>query len=171
MELFGEELGHLVTGKHHGQINKTEVIANCYRTPKSIITIAHAIAMGLIRTKGILSGANYIEEWQALGYKVTGEWQLGNKVTLARSDRNSPNLMSQLWSENLINFNSYASRQQELSALAHNLKHNLDRDNLQPQDILIIVLGQPYDTSLLKQTAIFLINQGINVYLPSPKHC
>ena len=169
VELFGEELGHLVTGQYDRQINKTEILSSCYRTPKSIIIVAHAIAMGLLRTKGILTGSSWKEEWQALGYEIIGEWQLGQEVTLQRASNSSPNLMSELWTEDTISFHRYASRQQELSALAYQIKDNCDRDSLQPdREILIVVLGQTYDAStLVRQTAIFLINQGINIYLPS----
>ena len=168
-ELFGEELGHLVTGKYNNQINKTEIINRCYRTPHQIIIIAHAIAMGLLRKKGMLTGSIHAAEWRALGYKITGNWQPGNQITLQREHHNSPNLVPELWQGDMISFDRFASRQQELTVLAHKIKHNLTQDNLQPdREILIIVLGSFYDTApLVKQTATFLINQGINIYLPT----
>ena len=167
VELFGEELGHLVTGQHNQQINKTEIIARCYRTPQQIITIAHAIALGLFRDRGILTGSIYPEEWQALGYKITGNWQLGTQVTLKREQ--SPNIIGELWQGEMICCDRFASRQQELTALAEKLKQNLAQDRLQPdRELLIIVLGSAYDAaSLVKQTATFLINCGINIYLPT----
>ena len=166
-EMFGEELGHLVTGE--GEINKTEIISRCYRTPHQVIFVAQGIAMGLLRKKGIITGSTYPEEWQALGYKITGNWQIGSQVTLEREQQNSPNLISQLCKEDTICFDRFASRQQELTRLAQKIKYNLTQDNLQPdREILIIVLGAYYDTaSLVKQTAIFLINQGINIYIPT----
>lgn len=169
VELFGEELGHLVTGQYSQQINKTEIISRCYRTPRQIIIIAHAIAMGLLRTQGILVGSIYSEEWQALGYKITGSWQIGSRITLERDDYHSPNIIGELFQESTIYFDRFTSRQQELTVLAQKIKQNLTQDNLQPdREILVIVLGSAYEaTSLAKQTATFLINQGINIYLPS----
>ncbi len=168
VELFGEELGHLVTGQHNQQINKTEIISRCYRTPHQVIIIAHAIALGLYRARGILTGSIYAEEWQALGYKITGNWQLGNQITLTR-DRDSPNIISELWQGEMINFDRFTSRQQELTVLADKIAQNIAQDNFQPdREILIIVLGSAYAAaSLVKQTATFLINQGINIYLPT----
>ncbi|MEM7758366.1 MAG: NERD domain-containing protein, partial [Cyanobacteria bacterium P01_A01_bin.40] len=90
VELFGEELGHLVTGKYSRQFNKTEIISRCYRTPQQIITIAQAIATGLRRPQGILTGSLSAEEWQALGFKINGTWQPGNQVSLSRNESNSP---------------------------------------------------------------------------------
>ena len=170
VELFGEELGHLVTGQYNGQINKTEIICRSYRTPQQIIMVAQAIALGLLRTSGLLTGSIYPEEWAALGYKITGEWQLGKQITLTR-EMNPPNIISELWSESTIDFKRFTSRQQELSVLAKKLKQNLTTEQIQPERaILVIVLGSIYEAnSLLKQTAAFLINQGIRVYLPSQR--
>ena len=167
VELFGEELGHLVTGQY-SQINKTEIIPRSYRTPQQIVIVAQAIALGLRRTKGLLTGSIYPEEWAALGWQISGDWQLGNTITLTRI--NSPNIIGELWNGEAIYFNYFPSRQLELTSLAQQLKHNLSEDRLQADKILIIVLGSAYEASaLLKQTAIFLINQGIDIYLPSQR--
>lgn len=168
-ELFGEELAHLVTGKYEQQINKTEIISRCYRTPHQIIIIAHAIAMGLLRRQGILTGSIHAAEWQALGYKIIGKWQPGNQITLRREQHNSPNIVSELWSGDMISFDCFTSRQQELTILADKLKQNLTQDHLQPdRELLIIVLGSAFAAkALVKQTATFLINLGIKIYLPT----
>ena len=170
-ELFGEELGHLVTGKYADDIHKTEIISRCYRTPQQIIITAHAIAMGLCRKAGMLTGSIYPEEWEAMGYEVTGNFQVGEQIILKRHPHNSPNLIADLWSGNIIKFNKFLTRQQELTALADNLKDNLKEDGVQAsQDILVIVLGSFYDAkNLEQQTANFLIKQGINIYLPTHK--
>ncbi|MBW4533975.1 MAG: pentapeptide repeat-containing protein [Pleurocapsa minor HA4230-MV1] len=170
VELFGEELGHLVTGQYNQQINKTEIISRSYRTPQQIIMVAQAIALGLLRENGLLTGSIYPEEWAALGYKVTGDWQLGNQITLTR-ESNSPHIISELWQGEMICFERFASRQQELTILAQKLQQNLTDDQLQPdREILIIVLGSAYEANtLLKHTATFLINQGLNIYLPSQR--
>ena len=169
VELFGEELGHLVTGQYNEQINKTEIICRSYRTPQQIIMVAQAIALGLLRTSGLLTGSTYPEEWAALGYKIAGSWQLGKQITLTR-EANPPNIISELWSEPTIDFERFTSRQQELSVLAKKLKQ-ITTEPIQPERaILVIVLGSTYEANtLLKQTATFLINQGVRVYLPSQR--
>ena len=168
VELFGEELGHLVTGQYNEQINKTEILCRSYRTPQQIIMVAQAIALGLLRTSGLLTSSIYPEEWAALGYKVAGEWQLGKQITLTR-ETNPPNIISELWSEPAIDFERFTSRQQELSVLAQKLKQ-IATEQIQPEAILVIVLGSTYEANiLLKQTATFLINQGIQIYLPGQR--
>ena len=168
VELFGEELGHLVTGQYDRQINKTEIISRSYRTPQKIIMVAQAIALGLLRKKGLLTGSIYPEEWAALGWQISGSWELGNKITLTRIS--SPNIMGELWTGEAIEFQQFSSRQQELTNIAHQIEQNLTQDELQPNSILIIVLGSTYEAaSLLKQTAVFLINQGIDIYIPGQR--
>ncbi len=168
-ELFGEELGHLVTGKYADEINKTEILARCYRTPHRIIMTAHAIAMGLLRREGILTGSIYPEEWSAIGYQLKPNRQLNCQVKFTRLRHNSPNLIEELWQDNILEFNKFTSRQQELTVLADNLKYNLQQEGLQPdKEILIIVLGSfPDAADLAEKTAIFLMNRGINIYLPT----
>ncbi|MEN9869691.1 MAG: hypothetical protein RLZZ171_674, partial [Cyanobacteriota bacterium] len=98
------------------------------------------------------------------------DWQLGNQITLTR-ESNSPHIISELWQGEMICFERFASRQQELTILAQKLQQNLTDDQLQPdREILIIVLGSAYEANtLLKHTATFLINQGLNIYLPSQR--
>ena len=167
--MFGEALGNLTTGKHQGEINKTEILSRCYRTPQPVMFIAQAIAMGLLRNRGIITGSIDPVEWEALGYRVTMDMRSSSEVTLVLEANNFPNLVNQLWQQEIIKFNRFTSRQQELTFLARQIKHNLTQDALQPdREILIIVLGDYYDTiSLIKQTATFLINQGIKIYLPT----
>jgi superfamily I DNA and RNA helicase len=165
-ELFGEELGHLVTGQYDEAINKTEILARCYRTPHRIIITAHAMAMGLFRQEGILTGSIYPEEWEALGYQLDKNKEV--KFSLKRLHHNSPNLIEELWEGDILEFKKFNSRQQELTVLAERLKYNLQQEGLQgDRDILIIVLGNFTEAvDLAEKTAIFLIDRGINIYLP-----
>ncbi|ACK66451.1 pentapeptide repeat protein [Rippkaea orientalis PCC 8801] len=172
-EMFGEELGHLVTGKHFNGINKTEVMCRCYRTPHPIIIAAHAMVMGWLRPEGMLTGMRHKEEWQALGYEVTGELISGNNIIIKRPKENSPNPLPYLWKDDLIKFEIYSSRQQEMSALYRHLKHNLRQDGLRPsKEILVIVLGEFFEAAnLQKNIANFLIRQGIDIFIPGTKDC
>ncbi len=170
VELFGEELGHLVTGQYSQEVNKTEIMSCSYRTPQQIVMVAQAIALGLLRTKGLLTGSIYPEEWAALGYEIMGEWQLGEQITLTR-EAHASNIIGELWSGDMIDWSCFTSRQQELTRLAEKLKHNITVEQLQPErEILVIVLGSAYEANaLLKQAAVFLLNQGIDIYLPGQR--
>ncbi|MFP5271114.1 pentapeptide repeat-containing protein [Coleofasciculus sp.] len=172
-ELFGEELGHLVTGQYGGGIRKSETMHRCYRTPGAILTAAHGIGMGLLRRGGMLTGITRVEDWQAIGYEVTGKFRPGQQITVRRPSEHSPNLVSKLWQGSLFEFIAYRSRQEELTALADNIFYNLRYDGLKPsREILVIVLGLGFEAMRL-ETAVaeFLMSQGIDIYIPSAMDC
>lgn len=172
-EIFGEELSYLATGHYTHDIKKTENMNRCYRTPHELITIAHAIGMGWLRKEGMLTGMSHKKEWQSLGYEIEGQLIKGEKITIIRPNKNSSNLISSLWKDSLIEFNSYLSRQQEISALAKNIKHNLRHDGLRPsQEILVIILGEYFEAIKLQKTiANLLIREGIDIFLPGTTSC
>ncbi|MEM9537899.1 MAG: pentapeptide repeat-containing protein [Cyanobacteria bacterium P01_E01_bin.42] len=172
-ELFGEELGHLVTGRYLSGTKKSEILAKCYRTPHLILTAAHAIAMGLLRPQGMLTGMTRKEEWQAIGYEVEGQFYPKQKITVHRPKTNSPNPISELWQGSYINLQLFRDRQQELSHLARNLMHNLRYDGLRPtREILVIILGNFFDAVKLETyVANFLIQQGLDIYIPGTHDC
>jgi superfamily I DNA and RNA helicase len=68
-----------------------------------------------------------------------------------------------------LEFETYDSRQEELSALAENIRHNLVHDDLKPsRDILVVVLGSPSEAMELEnQVAKFLMEQEIDIYIPT----
>jgi superfamily I DNA and RNA helicase len=171
VELFGETLGHLVTGKYDREIHKTEILTCCYRTPPQILIVANAIAIGLLRKKGLLIKLRDNAEWSTLGYTVIGDLDSGNKITVTYNYSYAPNPIAELKTQDLIEFKTYDSRQKELTALASRINYNLQQEQLQPSpEILIIVLGNFQDSTELQQlTAKFLMRQGINIYLPGNK--
>ncbi len=172
-EIFGEELGNIVTGKYKNEISKTEILSCCYRTPHLIIVAAHAMGMGWLRPQGILTGMTDKKDWETLGYEIEGELINGEKITITRPFDNSPNPLSKVFQESLIQFNQYLSRQQEISALSQKIYNNLRNDGLRPsKEILVLVLGDYFESFKLQQTiANFCIRQGIDIYIPGTKSC
>lgn len=167
-EIFGQELGHLITGNHANGIPKNQTISKSYRTPNLILNAAYGISMGLLRRQGLLTGMNKKREWEAIGYTLQGEFIPSQKITLSRDNNNSLNPITELWQGSLIDFYVYSTRQQELSQLARQIIHNLRADGLRPyQEILVITLGTFFESkSLQKHTATVLMRQGIDIYIP-----
>ncbi len=186
-KLFGEELGHLVSGEYSDGIKKTEIMHKCYRVPGPILTAAHGIGMGLLRRGGMLTGITRAEDWKAIGYEVVvdktskinpaiiknNQYQLAKKVTIYRPPDNSLNLVPKLWVNPVLEFEAYRSRQEELTALAEDILYNLKIDGLRPsREILVIVLGSGFEAMELETyTANFLMQQGIDIYIPSTPSC
>ena len=170
-ELFGENISGLLTkgGQYAGGIKKYEVMRRCYRTPGPILTAAHAIGMGLLRPEGMLTGITRADDWRTIGYEVTGKFISGQQITLHRPPQNSPNPVNELWGEPVLEFNTYSSRKAEMSALVEKIWHNLSEDYLKPsRDILVVVLGASEDAiELENQVASFLIEKGIDIYIPT----
>lgn len=171
-ELFGEQLGTLLSqgNQYPGGIKKFEVMRRCYRTPGSVLTAAYAMGMGLFRPEGMLAGITNARDWSSLGYEVAGDFRrVGQPITLHRPPENSPNPLPNLWGAPVLEFETYDSRQEELSALAENIRHNLVHDDLKPsRDILVVVLGSPSEAMELEnQVAKFLMEQEIDIYIPT----
>ncbi len=172
-QLFGESLANWVTGRYPGGIEKTQVMSRCYRTPHPILTAAHAMGMGWLRSPGMLSGTTIPADWNALGYEVAGEFKSEQWITLHRPRDRDPNPLSQLWKHPLIEFEAFPSRQEELVALSDRLWYNLKQDGLRPsRDILVVVLGNNYEASQLeRQVASFLMESGLDIFIPTAKEC
>ena len=171
-EIFGEELGNLLNKQpqYSGGIKRSEVMRRCYRTPGPILTAAHAIGMGLLRPEGMLSGITNKKDWDKIGYEVQGDFRrVGKPITIERPAEYSPNPIPELWGEPLLEFQTYSSRHDELMALAEKIMHNIVHDGLNPsRDILVLVLGSSTEAiELEKEVADFLIDQNIDIYLPT----
>ncbi|MGB7443212.1 MAG: ATP-binding domain-containing protein [Coleofasciculaceae cyanobacterium] len=170
-ELFGENLSQLLSqgSQYSGGIKKSEVMLRCYRTPGPILTAAHAIGMGLLRLEGMLTGITRKQDWERIGYEVTGKFIPGQQITLYRPPENSPNPVPELWGEPVLEFETYSSRQEEITALSEKIMHNILHDDLKPsRDILVIILGSNSEAVELENlVASLLIEQGVDIYIPT----
>ena len=175
-ELFGDEWGHLLTGKYANGINKTEILPRSYRVPGQILTAAYGISLGLLRPQGLLTAMTKIEDWEMLGYRVKTEKSVCSpvtQITVSYAAEDFPHPVSQFWQRSPIEFEAYHSRQNELTALTQHLYHNLRADGLRPsREILVIILGDIFEAMALETyVANFLMAQGLDVYIPGAVDC
>lgn len=173
-EVFGENLSNLLSKQpqYPGGIKRAVVMRHCYRTPGPILTAAHAIAMGLLRPEGMVSGITKKKDWDRIGYEVQGDFRgVGKPITVHRPPQYSPNPIPELWDTPVLEFQTYGSRQEEMTALAQNIMHNIVHDGLNPsRDILVVILGSNSEAMDLEtQVAEFLMQQGIDIYIPSAR--
>ncbi len=171
-EVFGEKLSNLLNKQpqYPGGIKRSEVMRRCYRVPGQILTAAHAIGMGLLRPEGMVTGITNKDDWQKIGYEVKGDFRrVGRPITVERQPQFSPNPIPELWGKSVLEFQTYSSREAEMTALAENIMHNIVHDGLNPsRDILVLVLGSTYEAMELETyVASFLITQEIDVYIPT----
>lgn len=123
----------------------------CYRTPKQILTIAHAINMGLLREEGVLQGVSNKAEWKNIGYEVwEGDFtdaSVKNKqqVKLKRQDDKNPHPIDQEnfpYSEvvgEILTLKTFENISDEQSWIASQVAEDIKQGFL-PQDILITPL-------------------------------
>ena len=165
-ELFGEELGLILTGgtQYKGGIKKNEVMKRCYRTPGPVLVAAHTLGMGLLRRGGMVAGLTTQAGWQDIGYEVEGELRSGRSVTIRRLAENSPNIIPRLYPGPLIEFHDYPTRQDELAALARHIRHAVEVDGLSLDRQLVICLGQ-YSDRAISATYAALREAGLDVYV------
>jgi len=173
-QLFGDKIGKVLTGKYESTVNKTEVLNYSYRTPEKILNTAFAMNMGWLRPLGMLRIINDDDEniWQEIGYKITGKLQINEKVTISKIKTNYTYPLTKFWQDDLIEFKTFYSRQQELDYLAESILHNLRFDGLRPaRNILVIILGNNYQAKELQnETKKVLTNKGIDVFIPNANY-
>ncbi|MEA5576721.1 DEAD/DEAH box helicase [Anabaena sp. UHCC 0451] len=171
-EIFGEKLSTLLSKQpqYPGGIKRSEVMKRCYRTPGPILTSAHAIGMGLLRPEGMLTGITNKEDWQRIGYEVKGDFRrVGKPITINRQPEYSPNPIPEIWGKPVLEFETYSSREAEMTALSEKIMYNIVHDGLNPsRDILVLVLGSIYEAIELETyVASFLMEYDIDVYIPT----
>lgn len=173
-EVLGDKLS--LSGFYTGGILKVYIMRRCYRTPGEILTAAYALGTGLVRTSGVLKPDRMRKrDLQSIGFEVLkGDFRKVNDlITITRPSENSPNPVPSLSNHPVIKFETYNSRKDELLTLVEKIKSNLHNDKLKPhRNILVIVLGYTtppdYDAkNLEREVANFLIDYGIDIYIPS----
>jgi superfamily I DNA and RNA helicase len=166
-ELFGNDLAfqNFFSGKDKNGVQKSIIMKKCCRTPGNVLVAAHAIGMGLLFKEGMLAGPTSKEEWEALGYDVTGVFKPKNEITLSRSEKNSRNILSRAYPTfPFIEFNgSFASKRDEYANLAQSIEQMIHEDYLDPmKQMLIIPLD--FNNSNLHILAEELARKKINFY-------
>lgn len=152
----------------HSPPEKITELSLCFRTPPKILHTAFAITMGWLRPLGILTMINPVTDWQKIGYHFQGNFQESQTIHLTplKSKYNHP--FNRLKRDDLIQFNTFYSRQEELNYLAENIFYHLRYEGLRlSQQILVIVLGNGYESQIIQnQCREILTRKAISVYFP-----
>lgn len=168
-EILGSD--QLIKGSYKGGIKKSEIMRKCYRTPYEILTVAHALGMGLLREEGMITGYTTKTDWDNIGYEVVeGDFRKeGNMVLINRPIENSPNPISEFYKGHCIEFNTYNSNIDMMKQLAKCVRNDIVLQKLKPdRQILIINLKQKdYKKEYLALLCNELKEQGVNYYIPS----
>ncbi|WP_297418878.1 ATP-binding domain-containing protein [Clostridium sp.] len=126
----------------HPELNNDIVLPVCYRNPRAVLVLAHAIGFG-IYNENIVQMLENAEHWNDNGYEVIqGSCTEGEDTIITRPEKNSPLSISEKYSINeIIECYKADKFSTELEWIAESISYNIS-DELLPQDIMIICIDQ-----------------------------
>ncbi len=138
------------------------ILYKCYRNPKEILVMAHAIGFG-IYSDYIVQTLENKEHWQDLGYD-TGLYNCvkGENTIITRPDKNSPSsISSEQTIDEIIDVYVANGMDDEIDWVCNNIKEDLNQ-KLLPEDILVISLDNRFARKYFEGIEKRLNNEGIN---------
>lgn len=170
-ELFGKDSDgrSLVTLKNrHNAAKQDLVLPRCYRNPPWILSAAHSLGFGIYREKGFVQMFKDTDLWSDIGYQErNNDIQLGSKVNLRRRDDASPDFF-----ENIINkeksmkFEKFDTKEQERKWIHQQILNNIQKDELDLDDILIIVADPLNIRSEYSRLLNLFLENDIDLHIP-----
>lgn len=139
------------------------VLKKCYRNPKEVLLVAHALGFGLYKEDATpVQGLEDKEHWEDLGYEVIeGDFKIGTKVVIERPEKNSPlSIQRYSASEDIIKYHQAKSMQSEVDWVKNNIQEFIEQ-GLKPQDIMVIALDDRRARDYFNYLSISLSNIGI----------
>lgn len=131
-EIFGEQL----------DFKQDDILEVCYRTPRTILIAAHAIGLGIYGKQ--VQVIESVESWNDFGYDVltrdTGSFDLNEKVSVQRSEKNSPTLVNEEADKLITCQGGFSDVQHESYFVANKIVNDIKTEGLLPEDILVICL-------------------------------
>ncbi len=122
------------------------ILKKCYRNSRPVLVTAHALGFGIYRETQQSSGTGLIqmfdhpELWEEIGYqRRDGKLEEGSSVTLYRPEETSPKFLEDHSPiDDLIQFISFDSQEEQADWLTREIKKNLENDELRHEDIIVI---------------------------------
>lgn len=121
------------------------ILEKCYRNSRPALVTAHALGFGIYRSpesngSGLVQMFDQSSLWHDIGYEVAeGLLEDGKRVVLQRTPRTSPEFLEKHSEiDDLIVFKAFDSQEEQDRWVAQEIKHNLEKDELRPDDIIVI---------------------------------
>jgi superfamily I DNA and RNA helicase len=126
--------------KDHPRQNNDIVLHRCYRNPKEILVVAHAIGFGIYNDR-IVQRLENREHWEDIGYEVEkGNCVQGEHTIIHRPESNSPSSISLKQSvQELIKTYIADNVEEEVEWVCNSIKEDIN-EHLLPEDILVIAV-------------------------------
>ncbi|MEZ3170133.1 NERD domain-containing protein [Halorubrum sp. RMP-47] len=134
-----------LTGSYEGGIQKSKVMRRSYRAPAPALMTAHTLGMGLKRPQLKIPRITTKKGWSDIGYEIEGDFrEVGEEVKLRRPEEFSPHpLQDEAEAGPFTEFENFDTRGEEIEYVANQIRHDIETENLAPEEIMVIPLGSP----------------------------
>lgn len=124
-----------------GKPRRDIILPKCYRNPPWVLSTAHAMGFGVYRTRGLVQMFEETSLWPEIGYRsANGEIALGKHADIERDPNASPEFFQELLSvKDSLVVKKFSDRDKEYKWVLEQIKLALTKDELDPDDILIII--------------------------------
>jgi len=149
--------------EQHPQIDNDVVLEKCYRSPREILVLAHAIGFGIYNTQ-IIQMLENKEHWTDLGYEVIqGNCKEGEHIIILRPEKNSPLTISKRQKpEELIRYYAATnSMDDEVKWICDSIQNDIACEKLEPEDILVVCIDDKYARKYFHKISNYLMSIGI----------
>lgn len=166
----GINLGELQ--RTHPEMDNDIVLSKCYRNPKEILVLAHAIGFGIYNDNLIQTLQNN-SHWEDLGYRVIeGNCKPGDHMVIERREECSPLSVSKYQSpDEIIDVYSASNINDETGWVCNEICKAVFEDKLRADDIIVICIDDRYNksyfdriTETLRENDIYTHNLSSNQY-------
>jgi superfamily I DNA and RNA helicase len=121
-EIFGTD----PSGNPAVTFEEDVVLHKCYRNPREVLVIAHALGFGIYGER-IVQMLESADHWEDIGYTVKeGTFQEGSRIDIERPKDNSLTIISDHGSlGEIVKATSYQTQEEEIKAVAAQIKADL----------------------------------------------
>ena len=172
-ELFGTNADgsdrFQVEGEYPGPIEKILTLTKSYRCPRDILMLAHGVGLGIHGPRGPVQMLERAASWRALGYDPGNSvFEAGRVVEISRPAENSPNVISEVYAGKrpTIFIKPFASREEELQAVADSIANDVNKEGVSPHHIVVISLDSINAKTYMADLQARLQKHGVGSTIP-----
>lgn len=147
-----------------GEPQQDIILEKCYRNSRPTLVTAHALGFGIYSEFGLIQMFEQNSLWTDIGYEIDqGELEDGQHVVLKRTSESSPKFLEDHSDiDDLIQFKSFETKEEQDLWVAEQIKINLTQDELRSDDIIIINPDPLTTKKAVGPIRSRLFEQGIN---------
>lgn len=149
-----------------GEAKRDIILPICYRNPPWTLALAHSLGFG-IYNKSIIQMFDSLNLWKDIGYTITkGNLEADKNVKLTRKNSSTPLYFEELLDKkDSVITNIFGNKQEQYDWVASQIYKNIMKDELLPEDILVIFPNTYYAKSSYQEFKKYLEQKNIESVL------